>query len=251
MGRNLTFLMRMSHGEAWGGPVGETARPLFSGMLERLGWEPRRQDAHTDAFLRSMAIAALSRLDDSTARTAEGMLAAFLDGGQLHPDVRAPVFAAAARRGGARMHGRMKALFGRADSMEEQVRILAGMCEFGNPRILERTLDYSLTDDVRSQNAHMPVVLVASNPAARRILWPWISSHWNDLEFKIGHGNPLFGRIIGGVAMLADDSYADEIASFLAEHPVPGTERTRRQALELLSIYAGLRRRAPAEMAGA
>ncbi|MBI1657534.1 MAG: M1 family metallopeptidase [Thaumarchaeota archaeon] len=251
VGRNLTFLIRMSHGEPWGGPVGEAARPLFSGIMERLGWEPRRNDAHTDAFLRSMAITALSRLDDPTARTAEGMLAAFLDGGPLHPDVRAPVFAAAARRGGARMHGRMKSLFRRAGSMEEQVRILAGMCEFGNPGILERTLDYSLTDEVRSQNAHMPVVLVASNPAGRRILWPWLSSHWDDLESKIGHGNPLFGRIISGVAMLADDSYADEIESFLAEHPVPGTERTRRQALELLSIYAGLRRRAPAEMAGA
>jgi tricorn protease interacting factor F2/3 len=250
VGRNLTFLMSMSHGEDWGGPVGGVARPLFSGVMDRLGWEPQRHDVHTDAFLRSMAIRAMSRLDNSTARTAEGMLAAFLDGGPLHPDVRTPVFAAAARRGGARMHGRMKSLFRRADSMEEQVRILAGMCEFEKPHILERTLDYSLADEVRSQNAHMPVVLVASNPAGRRILWPWLSSHWDDLESKIGHGSPLFGRIIQGVAMLADDSYADEISSFLADHPVPGTERTRRQALELLSIYAGLRRRAPAEMAG-
>ena len=248
-GKNLEFLMRMSHREGWNRPVADAARPLFEGIMERLGWRPRREDTHTDAFLRSMGMVACARLDDSAAGTAEEMFAAFLeDQSSLHPDVRAPVLAAAARRGGARMHGRLKSLFACTDSMEEQVRILSAMCEFENPDMLLRTLEYTLTDAVRSQNAHLPVVMIASNPAARTLFWPWLSSHWSDLESKIGRGNPLFGRITRSIAMTADDSRIDDIRSFLAEHPVPGTERTQKQALELLSIYAGLRRRAASEV---
>ena len=69
------------------------------------------------------------------------------------------------------MHDRLKSLFAGTDSMEEQMRILSAMCEFENPDMLHHTLEYTLTDAVRSQNAHMPVVLVASNPAARTMFW--------------------------------------------------------------------------------
>ncbi len=250
LGRNLSFLMDMSYKAEWDGRVAEVARPLFQGVLDRLGWEPRPDDEHTDAFLRSSAIRALSRLDASVARSAEEMFAGFLDDADsLHPDVRAAVFAAAARVGKARMHNRMKSLFKKTDSMEEQVLILAGMCEFDDAKMLERTLDYSLDEAVRSQNAYMPAVLVAANPAARRILWPWLSSNWDDLSSKIGRGNPLFGRIIRGLSRLADASQAKSIETFLDAHPIPGTERARLEALEKLSIYADLRRRAPAEVA--
>lgn len=249
IGKNLEFLMNMSYGEVWCDDVVKVARPLFSGMMDRLGWKPRPQDAHTDVFLRSMGIASLSRLDDSAAKMAKNMFAKFLDGGTLHPDMRAPIMSAVARRGDAHTHDQLKSLFHSSVSIEEQTRILAGMCTFEKPDLLESTLDFSLSESVRPQNAYMPVALVASNPAGRHMWWPWVSSHWEDLVCKLGHGNPLFGRIIKAISMLADDSYADDIMLFLNDHPISGTERTQKQALELLAIYADLRRRAPSDMA--
>lgn len=249
LGRNLTFLYNMSYGSEWNKRVTATATPLFKDILDRLGWEPGQDDMHTDAFLRSMAIRYLSRLDHEVAHTAEKMFAEFYDGTYtIHPDIRAAIFTAAARHGKVHLHNRMKSMFSATDSMEEQVRILGGMCEFVDSRMLVRTLDYSLHPDVRSQNAHMPIVMVAANPASRDILWPWLSSHWDDVRYKVGEQSPLFGRIIRSLAMLADTSQGVDIESFLAEHPIPGTERARLEAIERLSIYADLRRRTPTEI---
>ena len=65
-----------------------------------------------------------------------------------------------------------------------------------------------------SQNAQLPIVKVASNPYGRGILWPWLKDNWKSLESKIGHGNPLFGRIVSSIAMAADGSETDEIKKF-------------------------------------
>ena len=250
VGRNLSLLLNMSHSLDWARLVEARARPYFSGMLDMLGWAPSKKDGHTDAFLRSMAISSLGWLDRGVARKAREMFSGFLERpASVHPDIRGPVFAAAACRGGVRLHSRMRSLFGEVDSIEEKLRVLAGMCEFGNPSLLVRTLDFSLTDEVRSQNMQLPIVRVASNPYGRGILWPWLRDHWGDLESKIGHGNPLFNRIVAGIAMATDGSEADEIREFFGRNPVPGTERTQAQMLEMVSIYSNFRRRAARDAA--
>ncbi len=251
VGRNLLLLLNMSHSQDWYGLVEGKATPHFSRILARLGWKPSKRNSHTDAFLRSMSISALGRLDRKVASQAKDLFAQFLESaGSVHPDIRAPVFAAAAHRGGVRMHSQMRSLFNRVDSIEEKLRILSGMCEFDNPAILVRTLDFSLTDAVRSQNAQLPIVKVASNPYGRGILWPWLKDNWKSLESKIGHGNPLFGRIVSSIAMAADGSETDEIKKFFIANPVPGTERTQAQMLEMVSIYSDFRRRAAQDTAG-
>ena len=251
VGRNLLLLLNMSHSQDWYGLVEGKAMPHFSRILARLGWKPSRRNSHTDAFLRSMAISALGRLDRKVAGQAKDLFARFRESaGSVHPDIRAPVFAAAAHRGGVRMHSQMRSLFNQVDSIEEKLRILSGMCEFDNPAILVRTLDFSLTDAVRSQNAQLPIVKVASNPYGRGILWPWLKDNWKSLESKIGHGNPLFGRIVSSIAMAADGSETDEIRKFFIANPVPGTERTQAQMLEMVSIYSDFRRRAAQDTAG-
>ena len=251
VGRNLLLLLNMSHSQDWYGLVEGKAMPHFSRILARLGWKPSKRNSHTDAFLRSMSISALGRLDRKVASQAKDLFAQFLESaGSVHPDIRAPVFAAAAHRGGVRMHSQMRSLFNQVDSIEEKLRILSGMCEFDNPAILVRTLDFSLTDAVRSQNAQLPIVKVASNPYGRGILWPWLKDNWKSLESKIGHGNPLFGRIVSSIAMAADGSETDEIRKFFIANPVPGTERTQAQMLEMVSIYSDFRRRAAQDTAG-
>ena len=251
LGRNLSFLLHMSHGSEWNKMVRGQALPLFSVMVDRLGWGQSPDEAHTDALLRSMALTGLGRLDAAVSERAAGMLDDFLaDPARVHPDMRGVVFAAAARRGGARVHSRLAKLFDATESVEEQMRILSGMCEFADPAILRRTLDFSLTDSVRSQNVHTAVIHASANPACRSMLWPWVRERWADIREKVGGGNPLMSRIISGLAMSSDGSEGGEIASFFGENPVPGTERVLEQTLERIQVYDQLRRRAAQDAAG-
>ena len=120
--------------------------------------------------------------------------------------------------------------------MEEKLRFLGAMCGFQDTKLLLKSLDFSQTAEVRSQNMQLPIMKVAGNPYGDKILWPWLKKNWKNLNKKVGQGNPLFNRIVASIASVADDSMEKEIKAFFKNNPTPGTERTQLQTLERIRI---------------
>ena len=247
IGRNLVLLLNVSVGRPWADIVRIQALPFFGGILDRLGREPSDSDSHTDAFLRAMAIGALSRLDNNIAEWAKDVFGEMRqDISSTHPDIRAPALVAVARNGTPHLYDQMKEMFGAVDSIEEKMRVLEGMCGFDRPALLQQTLDFALTDQVRSQNVHLPIYHVGGNPYGRGILWPWVKNNWESLRSKIGLGNPLLGRVISSLTLAAHSEDIPDIRRFYDANPAPGTERTLAQTLEMISIYDNFRNRTDA-----
>ncbi|MDX1533848.1 MAG: ERAP1-like C-terminal domain-containing protein, partial [Nitrosopumilaceae archaeon] len=66
--------------------------------------------------------------------------------------------------------------------------------------------------------------------------WPWLKKNWKKLSKKVGHGNPLFNRIVASLSMVLDANQETEIKKFFKANPTPGTERTLEQTLERIRI---------------
>ena len=64
----------------------------------------------------------------------------------------------------------------------------------------------------------------------------WLVKHWEKLSKKVGHGNPLFNRIVGSISQIADSGMEEEIKQFFIRNPTPGTERIQAQVLERIRI---------------
>ena len=245
IGQNLSLLLNMSHSQDWNGMVRDHALPVFENMLEWLGWEPSPGEPHTNSFLRSMTLVSLGRLDTATSdRTAKLFEKYVSDRNKVHPDIQMPMFAAVARNGGVREYSKLSKLFAASDSVEEQLRIATGMCEFNNPNMLLRTLKFSLTNKVRAQNIHDFILPAARNPNSRGILWPWIRDNWDPLSSKFGAGDRLLSRIVYGVAMATDGSEYGEIKKFFTKKRTGGIERTSQQLLERIKMYSDFRKQA-------
>lgn len=246
VGHNLILLLHLSHDHSWGSQIRQTSRHFFGGMLQRLGWTGSADDSHTDAFLRSMAITQTGRLDGHVSVHARRLFEGYREGNTelIQPDIRGAVMAVVAHKGGVRLHNTLRHMFEEDISVEEKMQILEGMCGFDKPAILRRTLEYLLTDNVRSQNVPMGIVQIAANPHSRSVLWPWIQDRWDSLESKVGVGNPLLSRVVSSLSMVCSIDDYDDFRAFFAAHPVPGTERAQAQTLELISIHDGLVRRA-------
>jgi tricorn protease interacting factor F2/3 len=120
--------------------------------------------------------------------------------------------------------------------MEEKLRFLGAMCGFKDQKLLEKSLNFSQTSEVRSQNMQLPIMKVASNPYGKKILWPWLKKNWKPLSKKFGLGNPLANRIVGTISLVTDASMEKEIRQFFKKNPTPGTERTQSQTLERIRI---------------
>jgi tricorn protease interacting factor F2/3 len=210
----------------------------FRKILFDLGWEPKKSDKHTDALLRAFTISVLGKMnDDDVTDEALKRYSKFLKSpNSLSPDLVEPICSIAAWNGNAKTHSQLTKLYKNAKTMEEKLRFLSAMCGFKDAKLLKKSLDYSQTSDVRSQNMQLPIMKVAANPFGDKILWVWLKKNWKNLNKKVGHGNPLFNRIVSSISSIADDSMEKEIKKFFKKNPTPGTERTQTQTLERIRI---------------
>ena len=237
---NLNFLSLLTFFEDFTEEIRAYAINYFRKILSNLGWVPQKTDKHTDAFLRGFSIFALGKLgDESVLEQAQIKFKAFLKNpATLPPDIREPVFALVAWTGNAKTHAQFIKLYKNAKTMEEKLRFLGAMCSFTDKKLLIKTLQFSQTSEVRSQNMQLPIMKVAANPYGREILWPWLKKNWGKISKKVGHGNPLFNRIVASIALVADDSMESDIKAFFKKNPTPGTERTQIQTLEKIRVHS-------------
>jgi len=242
---NLNFLASLTFFEDFGVEIREYAINYFRKILSNLGWIPKKSDKHTDAFLRGVSIFVLGKFgDDLIIEQAEIKFKAFLKNpSTLHPDIREAIFSLVAWNGNAKTHSQFITLYKKAKTMEEKLRFLGAMCNFRNEKLLIKTLQFSQTSEVRSQNMQLPIMKIASNPYGKNILWPWLKKNWGKMSKKVGYGNPLFNRIVASITLVADDSMESDIKAFFKKNPTPGTERTQTQTLEKIRIYSNLLRK--------
>ena len=235
---NLASLYFRVYGEKFSEEIRDYAINYFKKLLFNLGWEPKKSDKHTDALLRSFVIFTLGKMnDEEVISEAKSRYKKFLKSpNSLSPDLVEPVCSIAAWTGNSKTHSELVKLYKTAKTMEEKLRFLGAMCNFKDPKLLKKSLDFSQTSNVRSQNMQLPIMKVAANPYGKDILWPWLKKNWKRLNKKVGHGNPLFNRIVASISSVADDSMEKEIRNFFKKNPTPGTERTQSQTLERIRI---------------
>ena len=242
---NLTFLYFRVFDEKFAEDIRSYAVNYLRKILFNLGWEPKKTDKHTDALLRSFVISALGKMnDDEVTDEALKQYKKFLTSpNSLSPDLVEPICSIAAWNGNSKTHAELTKLYKNAKTMEEKLRFLGAMCGFKEKKLLLKSLNFSQTSNVRSQNMQLPIMKVAANPHGDKVLWPWLKKNWKKLNKKVGHGNPLFNRIVASIASVADDSMEKEIKIFFKNNPTPGTERTQTQTLERIRINSKLLRR--------
>ena len=261
---SLRSLWARTYNEPYSGTIAECARRHFAGVLDRLGWDARRGERHTDALLRGGAVSALGALGDAaTIAEARSRFDAHYGGSDpLAADLRDAVYSVVAWSNPTpRTFSRLVSLYGRAQSQEEHGRILGGgLASLGDASLLRRGLDFALDKRVRSQNVHVVVVRAASNPRGTGVVWPWVRSNWRTVSSKVGRGNPLLSRIVsclsqpgagaavGPRARKGGRSHYDEVVGFFARNGVPGTERAVEQTLERMRVASAFLERSRSEM---
>ncbi|NOS61459.1 MAG: M1 family metallopeptidase, partial [Nitrosarchaeum sp.] len=235
---NLSSLYFRAFGEEFSSEIRNYAVNYLKKILYDLGWNPKKTDKHTDAMMRGFAISTLGKLDDDEVIIeSENRYKQFLKNPtSLSPDLVESVCSVMAWNGNSKTHEELTRLYKNAKTMEEKLRFLGAMCSFKDEKLLLKSLNFSQTSEVRSQNMHLPIMKVAANPYGKKILWPWLKTNWTKLNKKVGRGNPLFNRIVASISSIADDSMEKEIRQFFKKNPTPGTERTQEQTLERIRI---------------
>ncbi|HSE83168.1 MAG TPA: M1 family metallopeptidase [Thermodesulfobacteriota bacterium] len=237
--RNLRYLDNLLEGEQWKDSFNAFAKELFRPVAASKGWNKLSKDSHIDVMLRSLALRNLGSYGDKpTIEETKGRFQAFVNGGNLDPDLKNAVYSVVAENGGEDVFERFLRIYNSTDLHEEKNRILSAMGNFSTENILRTVLEFAFSDKVRPQDLPIAINSVGQNPRGRNLAWEFVKKNWETIMERYHEGGLfLIGRIIEGTttAFTTRDKLQD-VKEFFKAHKVPGAKRAIKQSLEVIEL---------------
>jgi aminopeptidase N len=211
-------------------------RQLLTPAMKEIGYEPKPGEGDEQRAMRSRLFGALGydARDPETIEEA-GKIAdkALADPASVDSEMAGSAFALAALNGDSTFYDRLMAALKNNKSPEQYYTYLFTLPQFSDPKLLQRTLDFAISPDVRSQDSLGVITAVMRNPAGRDLAWDFARQHWPEVE-KAG-GPFASAQVVGATGTFCDVGMRDQVTEFFSAHKVAAAERTYKQSIERIN----------------
>ncbi|HEY1677256.1 MAG TPA: M1 family metallopeptidase [Candidatus Sulfotelmatobacter sp.] len=225
-------------------------RQLLSPAMKDVGWEPKPGDSDETRALRAHVFRALgyeARDPEVLAEARKIADKALADPDSVDHEMAGGAFALAALNGGEDFYDKLMAALKNPKSPEDYYTYFFTLADFADQKLLERTLQFAISPNVRSQDALQLVTGVLQNPAGEKLAWEFVRQHWPELE-KAG-GPFASAQIVGATGVFCDASKRDQVTEFFTEHKVAAAERTYKQSIERINNCVDLKSQQETQLA--
>ncbi len=208
---------------------------LWGPVLKQLTWKSKRTDSHLEQMLRPLAISVLGvSQDPDVIQKAQSLFKDFLKGKSLDPNLRGAIYGIVAENANNKTYDALVNLYKKSSLQEERVRILRSLARVQNKALINRTLKFALSKDVRAQDAFIAIACLGGNSQARHITWEFTKKNWKDLTKRYSQGGlGLMNYIVEGTTgYFNDPADLKDVQAFFKKHPVRGAERAMKLSLE-------------------
>lgn len=219
-------------------------RQLVSQQVERLGWQPKDDESHSDSLLRPTVLGLASVYDEpAVVQEALRQFEAMTVPEDLHPDLRGVIYGTAARQGDKKTFDKLLALHNTTTNSEERVTLSAALTSFKQPELVQAALKLIDTPVVRLQDASYWIAYSFMNYYGRDATWQWLTEHWGWLEENLGDDMSFYRFPVYAARNYSDRSFLPIFSSFFEQHTTPGLERPIKQAIETIHWQSAWRER--------
>ena len=104
--------------------------------------------------------------------------------------------------------------FKNAQTPQEETRYLFVLAAFRQPDLIDRTLQMTLSGEVRTQNAPYLMRGILLNKAARENAWSFMKEHWNEMLNK--YPDNSISRMCEGIIGLVTPELEADVRNFSA-----------------------------------
>ncbi len=222
--------------QAW---VQNQFRPIF----DTLGWQPKEGESADAKTVRPVVIRALgmSGRDPGVLRQASEVAQKFMaDPASVDPNVGGLALNLAAITGDTKLYDEYVAHMKTAKTPQELYAYMDALTFFPQPELAQRTMDLSLSADVRSQDGYRALFGLMGQPETRDVTWTYFKSHWPEIDKKFGSTLAGFGFATIANGFCSEQAKQD-VQQWFAQHPDPGGPRSLRQAVERIDTCVRVR----------
>ncbi len=157
----------------------------------------------------------------------------------LDPALTEAAVRIASSNGDAALYGRvMDATRDTADPdlQSEAIRIIS---RFRSPDLVERTLDYAASGQVRNQDSWRIFAGLLESPATQDQAWDYIRQNWSKVRAQFTTNSGV--RVVKATGRFCTVERRDQVAGFFATHQVDAAERTLAKAIDSINACIQLR----------
>lgn len=202
--------------------------------------QPQKGENPENVVLRNLALYVLSLFDHKeTFIFVKEQFKAFLgDEASLHQDLRATIYGLAVR-GSDQNYEIALDLYRKTTIKEERVKFLSALAVTKNKKLLKRTLDFSLSDEVSFSDIVYIFASASRNPQAIDLVGDWLMENWDTLV-KNGGGiaDMLLRHILKLVVPVSGVGREDKLKKFLFGVKNVKLEKTFEQVIEEMEVYS-------------
>lgn len=136
------------------------------------------------------------------------------------------------------VYAEMLNLYRSTDLHEEKDRISRALGSINNVELLQKVIQFAMSEEVRAQDAVFVIASVAINPLGRDLAWTYFRENWKILLNQYTGGFLLTRLVKHLTENFASERKAHEVEVFFRNHSFPGTERTVQQSIETINLNA-------------
>lgn len=210
-------------------------RELSLSAIKRLGNKPRPSELPQVANLRATALTALIFLEEKS--VLEFTLREF-DGRSnknIHPDIRRAVYLGALRKHPI-SYSKLLKIYREAETQEEKTRVLSVLASAKDPTLLQKTLTFTLSPQVRYANTIYVSRALAVNPQGKSLGIKWLLNKWNDLALSKTANTMVCRYHLEALVPETPPKLETEVGKFFAKNTPPTLRKTVREVLEQMRV---------------
>ncbi len=144
-----------------------------------------------------------------------------------------------ASNGDSALYDKMLAVSRNSGDPGEKSDALRTLARFRDPVLVKRTLDYTVSGEVRNQDSWTALVALLRDPATRDQTWEYIQKNWDKVHAQLTVSSGA--DVVAATGFFCTVRQRDEVTNFFATHKVEAAERRLAKAVDSINDCVQLR----------
>jgi aminopeptidase N len=155
------------------------------------------------------------------------------------PMIADAAIALASEKGDAEMYDALLSVADTTTDPDLKAAALTALTRFEAPELVARTLQYSVSDAVRSQDSWALIALLLKQRETQEQAWEFVTGHWQDVMHKSSASSGT--GLVEAAGSFCTSEKRDAVANFFREHPAASSDRALRKSLDSIDECVQLR----------
>tara|TARA_R110002003_G_scaffold97_13_gene7866 strand:- start:8460 stop:8960 length:501 start_codon:yes stop_codon:yes gene_type:complete len=126
-----------------------------------------------------------------------------------------------------------------ATTADERNSALRSLGRAKTPELIQRTLDFALSKDVKGQDIYLPISALRGHKDGCIALWQWVKDNWEELERRLPPSLSMLSSVVSiATSSFTHREHIKDIEAFFAKKSTKGFDMSLSQSIDSINARA-------------